>query len=467
VASAGNSGTPASPSTAWNVISVSSSTTVLATGTAGSYSDKPDISAPQSETSWTAAIVSGVATILVQAGTAGLNGWTTANKTAAVDARTIKALLLNGAVKPSDYFTNSYAPTANGPLSAEYGSGVVNVYNSVVNLYGGQDAAEVSNTVASGGNIYASLSTNTAYSSAGWNLGSLSANTANDGYNGYAVSLTAGTAFVATVTWFSHIRSGTDTLDKIDLYLYDEATGTLQTSSTAASSSVQQITFTPATAGRYDIYLRLEGGATVLQGGEKYALAFAETNVACFAAGTGIATPSGAVAVEHLREGDMVTLARDGTPARIRWVGSRGLVHPGRTAAPLRIAPGTFGPGQPCRDLLLSPDHAVYADIDGTPVLVPVRALENGGTIRQLSPDSVTYFHILLDQHDVLLAEGLPCESLFDAESSGFAGQMPCDLPDTPAAPRLTQGPLVEALRQRLMTPAARSRTPHETSCAA
>lgn len=461
VAAAGNSGTPASPSTAYNVISVSSSTATVSIGAAGHYADKPDISAPGNETSYTAPVVSGAAAILVQAGSAGLSGWTNTEKSNAVDFRAIKALLLNGAVKPSDYFTNAYAPTATSPLSLQYGSGVVNVYNAVVNLYAGEDAAQYTATIASGTGVYSSLSAKTLLGTAGWNLGTLTASRNHDAVDGYAMSLTAGTAYVATITWAATASGTTENLDKIDLYLYDEATGTLQASSVAALSSVQQIYFTPASAGRYDLFVRLEG-SSLGSATDSYGLAFAETSVACFAAGTRIATPAGPVAIETLAEGNLVTLARCGGSARVRWVGRRSLVRPGPDTAPLRIAAGAFGPGAPARDLLLSPEHAVYTEIGGVPVLVPVRALQNGGSIAPIATARITYFHILLDRHDVLLADGLPCESLFDADGAGFDAPWAEQLAfDRPAALRVTQGVLVEALRQRLATI-----TPARTRCA-
>jgi hypothetical protein len=58
----------------------------------------------------------------------------------------------------------------------------------------------------------------------------------------------------------------------------------------------------------------------------------------------------------------------------------------------------------------LSPDHAVFAE----GVLIPVKHLINGATIVQESRKRVSYYHIELDSHDVILAEGLPCESYLD-----------------------------------------------------
>jgi hypothetical protein len=63
------------------------------------------------------------------------------------------------------------------------------------------------------------------------------------------------------------------------------------------------------------------------------------------------------------------------------------------------------------RDLLLSPDHALFID----DVLIPVRHLVNGSTVAQIACREVTYYHIELRRHDVLLAEGLPAESYLEA----------------------------------------------------
>ncbi len=135
--------------------------------------------------------------------------------------------------------------------------------------------------------------------------------------------------------------------------------------------------------------------------------------IACFAAGTGIATPEGDVAVETLMAGDRVKLAA-GEDAEIVWVGHRRTDcsrHPKpEDAWPIRVRANAFAPGQPLRDLLLSPDHSVFVN----DVLIPIRYLVNGATIVQERRSSIDYFHIELAAHDVILAEGLPVESYLD-----------------------------------------------------
>jgi hypothetical protein len=134
----------------------------------------------------------------------------------------------------------------------------------------------------------------------------------------------------------------------------------------------------------------------------------------CFALGTRILTDDGEVRVEDVLPGDRVPCQLSGRTRRVRWVGRRTVdvaAHPRPwDVAPVRVRAHAFAPGQPRRDLLLSPDHAVL--VDGA--LIPVRYLVNGVTVAREPADSVTYLHIELDTHDVLLAEGMPCESFLD-----------------------------------------------------
>jgi hypothetical protein len=85
--------------------------------------------------------------------------------------------------------------------------------------------------------------------------------------------------------------------------------------------------------------------------------------------------------------------------------------------APVRIARGAFAEAMPHRDLVLSPDHAVF--IAGK--LICARQLINGSTIRaEKDWTAVEYFHVELDAHAILLAEGLPAESYLDTGNRGF-----------------------------------------------
>ena len=138
----------------------------------------------------------------------------------------------------------------------------------------------------------------------------------------------------------------------------------------------------------------------------------------CYVRGTRIATPEGEVAIEHLRVGDHVVTAA-GESAPIQWIGHRRVDcrrHPRpEQVNPVRIVAEAFAPGLPRRDLLVSPQHAIYAE----KVLIPARCLINGRTVVQVEAGQVEYFHVELKRHDLLLAEGLAAESYLDCGDRG------------------------------------------------
>jgi hypothetical protein len=134
----------------------------------------------------------------------------------------------------------------------------------------------------------------------------------------------------------------------------------------------------------------------------------------CYAAGTRIATPRGEVPIERLHRDDLVQTI-SGKPQPICWIGHRRVDfrrHPNRQRVlPVRIAANAFGPGRPKRNLVLSPDHAVF--VEG--VLIPIRHLINGANVTRLERHAITYYHVELPRHDVLLADGMPAESYLEA----------------------------------------------------
>ena len=186
--------------------------------------------------------------------------------------------------------------------------------------------------------------------------------------------------------------------------------------------------------------------------------------VTCFLAGTAILTPVGDVAVEQLKVGDKVmTQTGEGLrPEQVRWIGHRRVDaarHP-RPAdvLPVRVRRDAFGPDLPHRDLFLSPNHAIFVD----EVLIPVRYLVNGDSIRQMpSTRPISYFHIELDRHSVVLAEGLACESYLDTgcrqmfQNGGAAVALHADFTAlaweaSGYAPLVITGSKLEAVRSRL-----------------
>jgi Ca2+-binding RTX toxin-like protein len=147
-------------------------------------------------------------------------------------------------------------------------------------------------------------------------------------------------------------------------------------------------------------------------------------NVLCFGSGTLIDTPTGRIPVEALQVGDLVTTL-DGRTEAIRWTGHRKisaaefLMKP--KLRPIRLPQGCLGGGLPERDLVVSPQHRMLIRsrvaermFESAEVLVPARKLVGMMGIH-IAEDiaSIDYWHILCDQHEVVLAEGAPSETLF------------------------------------------------------
>jgi hypothetical protein len=181
---------------------------------------------------------------------------------------------------------------------------------------------------------------------------------------------------------------------------------------------------------------------------------------ACFAAGTHIRTVQGEIAVEELIVGDSV-LTLSGAAKAIKWIGNRrvnGRRHPRpNEVMPVRVKAHAFGENLPLRDLLVSPGHSIY--VDG--VLIPAGFLLNGATVVQEDVETIYYYHIELDAHDIVLAEGLPAESYLDDENRhAFSNgadhtALHPDLDpkswENACAPRVMAGPQLTDVKQRLI----------------
>ncbi len=137
----------------------------------------------------------------------------------------------------------------------------------------------------------------------------------------------------------------------------------------------------------------------------------------CFLAGTSIATPEGEIAVEDIVPGTLV-LTRSGAARPVRWLGrstvSTRFADPLR-ALPIRIRAGALAAHTPARDLLISPDHALF--LDG--MLVQAAALVNGCDITRETdvPETFTYYHVETASHELILAENTWTESFIDNTS--------------------------------------------------
>ncbi|MBC2833936.1 Hint domain-containing protein [Paragemmobacter straminiformis] len=141
---------------------------------------------------------------------------------------------------------------------------------------------------------------------------------------------------------------------------------------------------------------------------------FHETELACFVAGSCIDTVSGEIAVEEITAGTLVLTADHG-PQPVRRVLSKTVSGRG-ALAPVCFDAGVLGNHRP---LLVSPNHRMMvwgwrAEIlTGEPeVLVPADLLAQGSDrIRSRPMDSVTYYHLLFDRHEIIFSQGAPSES--------------------------------------------------------
>lgn len=146
--------------------------------------------------------------------------------------------------------------------------------------------------------------------------------------------------------------------------------------------------------------------------------------IICFARDTRITTARGDVPVQDLRFGDLILTADRGYQP-LRWLAARNLTAAELAAAPnlrpIRIRAGALGQGLPRRDLTVSPQHRILIRskvaermFGNHEVLMAAKhllALDGVETVADC--DSVEYWHLMCDRHEVILAEGTEAESLF------------------------------------------------------
>jgi hypothetical protein len=269
----------------------------------------------------------------------------------------------------------------------------------------------------------------------------------NDGGNGGNFML--GAAFNGTVAGF---QSG-DSINWTDQDL--KANGTF-------TSSIGNNSVTLTDSDGHSITVNFAGAPNQYNSSNIFVSSsgFITTSITCFVTGTRIRTENGDVAVEDLSVGD-IAVTRDGRRKAIRWIGHRNVRcdrHPRPQAAwPVRVQAGAFGEGLPYADLWLSPGHALCLDN----CLVPARALVDGRRVVSVEQDSVVYWHIELDGHDVLLANGMPAESYLDTGNRSFFEDGPArqlHFDEGPARghdgsgfclPLVESGPRLSAIRAR------------------
>jgi hypothetical protein len=187
--------------------------------------------------------------------------------------------------------------------------------------------------------------------------------------------------------------------------------------------------------------------------------------IACYCAGTLILADHGEFPVETLQIGDRVITMSD-VMRPIKWIGKRSyggrFIMGRKDILPVCFKTGSLGDGVPKRDLRVSPHHAMY--LQG--LLIEARDLVNGLTVTQAEQvDEVEYFHIELESHDVIVAEGALSETFVDDDSRAMfnnAHEYKGLYPDAAVAearycaPRVRDGYEIEAVRQAIDARAGR-----------
>ena len=278
----------------------------------------------------------------------------------------------------------------------------------------------------------------------GASTGTLSGGLGTEYLNFQTVSFASGAKWVVTAPAAhaaSYTFDGFNPTDTIDV------TGFTATSLTTLSGGLGVVLNSGAS------HTTLHFGASVSSFGFTTGAFGTDITTVCFCKGTQILTPEGEVGVETLAVGDLVVTA-GGKHRPVVWIGkgkvlaTRGQRGP---ATPVIVRKGALSPNVPNRDLHVTKAHSLY--FDG--VFVPVEFLVNHRSIVwDDRAQEVEIYHVELESHDILIANGAPAESyrddgnrwLFQNANDGWNGA-----PQEPCAPVLTGGLVVDLIWERLL----------------
>lgn len=142
----------------------------------------------------------------------------------------------------------------------------------------------------------------------------------------------------------------------------------------------------------------------------------------CLLRGTTITTADGDRKIEDLKIGDVLPTMFGGTRP-VRWIARYPYKKSDpakpwvKSVLPIRIARSALAANVPENDLFVTRWHALL--VDG--LLIEAGNLINGTTIERYEApesDELEYFHIKLDGHDVIYAEGAPVDTMLNLDES-------------------------------------------------
>jgi hypothetical protein len=227
---------------------------------------KPDIIAPGTVASYATPYVAGSAAVLLQAALRGDGG---SNLSAATNFLTLKALLLNGAIKPAGW-TNS--PTV--PLDYRKGAGVVNGFNSWMQLKGGKRASIESTSVSTNAPHPPGSNLNNEPVLVGWDYSGITNTASTDRINHYYFNLSGTNTYTLTATLVWNRQQTQTAINDLNLFLYDTASGNPVAFSISTVDNVEHLWLPQLNPGRYDLQVLKHGTANQVSNNESYALAF-------------------------------------------------------------------------------------------------------------------------------------------------------------------------------------------------
>lgn len=163
--------------------------------------------------------------------------------------------------------------------------------------------------------------------------------------------------------------------------------------------------------------LKTAPDGSVIYGGSAYEV--------CFLAGSLIHTPDGDIPIEDISIGDQVMTFDYASHRKIvknvSWVGNKKTrvkfdLPDDEAGYPVRIVKDAIAENVPYKDLLITAEHSLF--FSGK--FIPVRMLVNGATIYyDYSITEYTYYHIEIEKHSVILANGILTESYLDTGNRG------------------------------------------------
>lgn len=182
-------------------------------------------------------------------------------------------------------------------------------------------------------------------------------------------------------------------------------------------------TYTPSTnysASRQWLVSFFIANGAALSSSNYVRIVYGQAIAMCFLKGTFIRTPVGDTLVEDLKDGDdvitvgtiednLVERPHEPTTKQIKYIYHSLKTDMDEETRPVRVSADALGPGLPSTDLSLSKHHGIIEDGK----LVAIRHLVNGTTIKRVEEaESAEYFHIKMDEHSVLIANGIRTESM-------------------------------------------------------